>query len=122
MNDKTLDLLTRLADKFGTTAEHLWGVLVKQAKIAAVLDFASTAILIVILIAAVRFVKSKTTKRTPDNYGRRTSEWDEDGAIIAWVVTVIAGLMTCAAIYANLSNGITAAFNPEYWALKQILP
>ena len=31
MDDKTLQALTALANKLGTTAEYLWGVLLRQA-------------------------------------------------------------------------------------------
>lgn len=33
MNDKVLEALQTLAEKLGVTAEHLWGVLLKQAPI-----------------------------------------------------------------------------------------
>lgn len=33
MDDKTLQVVTDLASKLGTTAEYLWGVLLKQAPI-----------------------------------------------------------------------------------------
>lgn len=121
MNDKTLDLLTSLADKFGTTAEHLWGVLVKQAGITACLCFTESIALIVALLWLFHFIKTKTTKGAPDNYGRSQAEWDEDGAGIAWCIGGILGIiMFCCAI-SDMSTAITAAFNPEYWALKQIL-
>ena len=38
MNDQTVQLLRELAEKFGTTTEHLWGVLIKQAYISGVGD------------------------------------------------------------------------------------
>ena len=31
MNQETIELLKVLADKFGTTTEHLWSVLINQA-------------------------------------------------------------------------------------------
>ena len=38
MNDQTLELIRDLAEKLGTTTEHLWGVLVTQAYISGVGD------------------------------------------------------------------------------------
>jgi hypothetical protein len=38
MDDKTFQALTNLATKLGTTAEHMWGVLLRQAPITGVID------------------------------------------------------------------------------------
>ena len=38
MNDQTLELIRDLAEKLGTTTEHLWGVLMTQAFISGIGD------------------------------------------------------------------------------------
>ena len=42
MNEATAKLIEELAAKLGTTAEHLWGVLVRQAPISATVSAALT--------------------------------------------------------------------------------
>lgn len=58
MDEKYYELLERIATKLGTTAEHLWGVMVKQAPISGITDLIS----IVVLIAAA-FLWCKTVHR-----------------------------------------------------------
>lgn len=122
MNDKTLDLLTRLADKFGTTVEHLWGVLIKQAAITAVAEIVMAMVMVAAWVWMFRFVRGKTTEKPETNDRYAQAEWEQDGALIAWIVVSIAALITCLQIYEALTTGATALLNPEYWALKQVMP
>ncbi len=61
MSEKTEQLLRELAQKLGTTAEHLWGVLIKQAYVDSIIG------IIVFTLAALfawwlwRFAVAKTT-------------------------------------------------------------
>lgn len=123
MNDKTLELLTRLADKFGTTVDHLWAVLVKQAIISAATDAIIAATLIALWIWAFRFVLNKTTTppETPaDEYPR--AEWREEGALLGWTVVFFAIVPVLVQAFRATTALTTALLNPEYWALKQLLP
>ena len=122
MNDKTIELLNKLADKFGTTVEHLWGVLIKQAAITAVAEIVMALVMIAAWVWMFRFVRGKTAEQpeTSDRYAH--PEWEQEGALIAWIVVCIAALITCLQIYGALTTGATALLNPEYWALKQVMP
>ena len=123
MDDKTLQALTTLAAKLGTTAEYLWGVLLRQAPITGAVDLLVCAAWIVGLLAWARFVNRKTTTppRTEDDR-HPCAEWsDETGVAIAWASVVLAGGIAALVIGSNLSNIVAALANPEYWALKQIL-
>lgn len=123
MNDKTLDLLNRLADKFGTTVEHLWGVLMKQAVISAVTEIATALVLVAAWVWLFCFVRGKTTEPEPsreDCYPH--AEWYNEGAFAAWVVTGLTLLLVMGQVYYAATTGLTALLNPEYWALKQLLP
>jgi len=123
MNDKTLELLNRLAEKFGTTVEHLWGVLVKQAVISAVTEIVMALAMVAAWVWLFRFVRGKTTepKETPeDRYPH--AEWREEGALIAWLVAAFALMLVAIQVYRAATTGLTALLNPEYWALKQLLP
>jgi hypothetical protein len=123
MNDKTLEIFNRLADKFGTTVEHLWGVLVKQAVISAVTEIVMALAMVAAWVWLFRFVRGKTTKpkETPeDRYPY--AEWRGEGALIAWLVAAIALLLVTIKVCYAATTGLTALLNPEYWALKQLLP
>ena len=113
MDDKTLQALTALANKLGTTAEYLWGVLVRQAPITGAIDLAVMGAWGVGCVLLVRFVQRKTCGDEP--------KWgDELGRILAWcgvlgvcaVVAIIVGF--------QFSPAMTAIVNPEYWALRQV--
>ena len=122
MDDKTLTALTALAQKMGTTAEYLWGVLLKQAPITGAIDL---AVMVAWVSAAVwwfRFVQRKTSTPPATADGKYSNaQWREEGAGIAWVSVVVAGLVVALCVGAILSSTVAAIFNPEYWALKQIL-
>ena len=121
MDDKYRQLIEDMAAKLGTTAEHLWGVLVKQAPISGAVDL---VICIVIAAAAAwwfRFVIRKTTHRSanPDMYQR--AKWVNEDAFAAWVAVIFAVMFALIFIVGS-AQGIVAAFaNPEYWALQQLL-
>jgi len=109
MDDKTQELIKNLADKLGTTAEHLWGVLVKQAPISAATDVAVFVVAIVLWSIAYK----RLVKWEPEGDGML-----KDAAWFGfWVVTVIIGVaLACDAV------AIVSAFvNPEYWALRQLV-
>ena len=106
---KTLELL---AAKLGTTTEYLWGVMLKQAPISAIMDFAQYLLLILACVfwfVAVKIIKVKVK-----------SGWDE--RLYLWVI-VTAALLVLLLIVAFFRFPTTfyALIHPEYWALDQIL-
>jgi hypothetical protein len=114
MDDKTLQALTALAAKLGTTAEYLWGVLLKQAPIQGALDLAVIAAWAAACVWLVRLVHRKTTGDDP--------EWDDElGRVFAWIGTGIACILTAVIGGLSIAGAVTAIANPEYWALRQIL-
>lgn len=48
MNEQVLALLTQLAEKLGTTVEHLWSVLVKQAFISTTVNLLIYSLLLIL--------------------------------------------------------------------------
>lgn len=116
MNEQTTQLIRELAYKLGTTTEHLWGVLVAQAR----WEFISSTIQYgVILAFLLGFAKLARILWLNLN--------DEDwtGQHVAFAVTtVIVGLAAIGLIVAGfdyLPMYVASIANPEYWALKQIL-
>jgi hypothetical protein len=123
MNENTEKLVRELAEKLGTTAEHLWGVLMRQAPITAATDAVIAVIMLGVLWALYHLVRSKTTappKTEDDRYP--SAEWVKTDAELAWVILAIYGALTVAVVCGTIATVMTATMNPEYWALKQLLP
>lgn len=122
MDEKTLQALTALANKLGTTAEYLWGVLVKQAPITGVIDLVLMAALVLLTVMWCRFVMRKTTAPKPTEEDRYPhADWEEEDAIAAWLSAGVLVSFTVLIVMLHLATAMTALVNPEYWALRQIL-
>lgn len=108
MNESTEILIRELAEKLGTTAEHLWGVMVAQALVNASI----TAIIITALMIATGFFYKKLPKFDDDN-GITIFLWGAWGwlAVISFISFMVEVPMI-----------VTGFLNPEFWALKQLLP
>lgn len=122
MDDKTTEMIAALAAKIGTTADHLWGVLVTQAPISGAIDLATVFVMVLVAIGLVRFVRGKTTppaKTQDDAYP--TAEWDGEGAFAAWTVTALYLFITFTVALSSAQGIVAAFFNPEYWALSTLL-
>lgn len=114
MDDKTLQALTTLAAKLGTTAEYLWGVLLRQAPVTGALDLAVIAAWVAGCVWLVRFVRRKTAGQKP--------EWDDEmGRVFGWGGAVLVCSLVAIIGGASIGPAVTAIVNPEYWALRQIL-
>lgn len=114
MNDKTIELINRMAEKLGTTAEHLWGVLVKQAVIGAYANITAWALACILCFAALALTQKKA------RYDFTNDELTPSSIIFALCVMGAFGLLVLAAFEG--SSNLTRIMNPEYWALTQILP
>lgn len=107
MNEQTNQLIEKLAEKLGTTAEHLWAVLVRQAPITAITNIAGIIIGVLLILVSALVVR-KFTK-------------DDDEAGLAWIIWGICAVVGILIIL-DASNTVATCFsNPEYWALKQII-
>lgn len=114
--EKITMLLEKLAVQLGTTVEYLWSVLVKQALISGITNLVLYLLLIIAIIAELRWFKFFT-----ENY----DELCDDGNENAYGAGLIIGafmLMVCAIIAViNLESTLASFFNPEYWALQKVL-
>ena len=113
MNDNTYKLLEQLANKFGTTTEYLWGVLVRQAAIDATIQLIQT---IVILWAAFFLCKLHKKFKKNGTYDK----YDIGAELPMVLISIVVGILVIVAFVSsgNIFNGY---FNPEYWALDKIL-
>lgn len=121
MNEQTEKLIRELADRLGTTAEHLWGVLIRQAGISGITNLLVCAAWGALLAWGYRFLRRKTTAplATALNPHPR-AEWDDQDwiwLVFGFVVAVVALVVGC-----NLEQIVGSLLNPEYWALQQLLP
>jgi hypothetical protein len=122
MDDKTTTLVEKLAEKLGTTAEHLWDVLLHQAPISGVIDLVTDVVMVMVAVGLVRFVKDKTTKPAKTEYSKYPqAEWENEGASMAWVAVAVYLIITGIVVIGSAERTLAAFFNPEYWALSHIL-
>lgn len=105
------ELLSKLAEKFGTTSEYLWGVLVRQAYIDGIqiiICFSLTCIGLGVLYGLHRKFS-------------RTDKYGDDTIVFPMVLASIILSFLFMASFVGIIMSITNFINPEYWALKQVL-
>ena len=110
----TKEIFTRLdalAAKLGVTAQHLWGVLVRQAGVERTFSIVGMAVgALILVLAVVLFVKATKSLHQEEEVGL---VWLWGGILLSAV-----GLVD---FFTNLYWLLTCTTNPEYWALKQVL-
>lgn len=112
-------MLAELAEKLGTTIEHLWGILLNQSFIFGVSTSIITILMIIFLIFAFYYIKKITNKKRKSPYEEYTC--DEEYIFVCQVLFGCCLVIFPIGILYNLYEIITAFANPEYWALKTIL-
>lgn len=121
MNEQTTKLIEELATKLGTTAEYLWGVLIKQAFYEASITLVQ--ILCIFLFCLIFYKVHKRLSKIKEYNGYKETGYDYYGesAIIPMIFgAIILGLMVIIAFF-SIDTVINGFFNPEYWALEQVL-
>ena len=114
MNDKTIQLLEALAAKLGTTAEYLWGVLIKQASIDATTHLIIISVLAIMVMLYVKWLVNKLKDEDFD--------WDDHFGTQAIAIMMGAISFVGVLVMVKLIPGIVTGYmNPEYWALQKIL-
>jgi hypothetical protein len=122
MDDKTLQALTDLANKIGTTTEYLWGVLLKQAPLTGVIDLLLTVAWVLGAVMWCRYVLRKTTRPHPtDDDMYPCADWTGEAAFFSWLSAVLVAIVAAVVVSGSLATTVAALLNPEYWALRQIL-
>ena len=123
MNEQLQQVLIELCEKLGTTVEHLWTVLIRQSYISGISDVVSILMWTLFCLWSYRLIQKKTTV-PPETKANPypDADWEEAGKVIAWMIW---GSMTgifLMIVGCSLSTIIGALANPEYWALKQLIP
>ena len=117
MNEATAKLIEELAAKLGTTAEHLWGVLVRQAPISATVSSALTLAWVVALVCGWRFAVRSMKLANEDSIMH-----DEEVRAVVIGALILVSIATAVAITIGSVGCVSAFANPEFWALKQVMP
>jgi hypothetical protein len=121
--EKIAELLEKLAVKFGTTVEHLWEVMLRQAPISGVVDLGIDVILITFSILAFKFIRGKTATHEfgEEGWTRIEAEWEDEAAFWAWSGFIMMCIIISVVTLGSITSIVAAFFNPEYWALTKIL-
>lgn len=113
MNEQTVQLIEKLAEKLGTTSEYLWAVLVKQAPISAAIDLGILIFSIIFGIVLLRMHR----------YFSKNDKYDdlEELVVVPMIIMAILFAVFIIAGVMSLPEVFSGFFNPEYWALKEVM-
>ncbi|MDE1437634.1 hypothetical protein P9C91_18085 [Bacillus licheniformis] len=114
--DKAMEYIDKLAAKLGVAAEHVYGVLVKQAFASGVTDSIIGFVFLMIAVIAGVIITRVTIKV----YGERHCNWDCEWFFVVLAVGLLVILPGGISIYV-ITEGIKGLINPEYYAIKEIL-
>jgi uncharacterized membrane protein len=103
------EIIGVLAEKFGTTASHLWQVLLRQALIEAKIDLGISIFFGITAICLGKFIYYLIKKPEED--------WDEKDNI-PWLIAIEVVLVLILMAFAVSS--LNSFLNPEYRALQTI--
>lgn len=125
MDEKTLQALTLLANKLGTTAEQLWSILLAQAPISAGISAVQAIVCIAVTVGWVLLTYRKTRVLTftrESGYKYTEAEWSGgDTKFAAWFAAAVFIGASLAFSLAALSEIPVVLMNPDYWALREVL-
>lgn len=107
LSPETLTLIDKYAAKIGIAADKVWAILVSQARIEGITDLFYIFLMIGIFFACKK-AHSVIQKSADDPIPL---------CVVMWVVYGFAVLC----VFLSVSDLITVFFNPDYWALHQLL-
>lgn len=111
-------LLEQLAEKLGTTTEYLWGVLITQAKVSAIIDL--MYIVLVSIIGVIIWKVHKHLMKKDADGDTKYYDLEELAIVPMVIVSIIWGVLFVVCFF-SLGNIISGFVNPDYWALEQVL-
>lgn len=116
MDDQTTKALQELASKLGTTVTYLWHILIRQAFITGMKHL--IFYFFVVIIGVVLFKLHKKFSKPGGKY-----EGGDAPELVKcpMIVFFIFWLILVGGSIATMSATIDCFFNPEYWALNEIM-
>ena len=117
MTYQIMEILRVLAEKFGTTTEFLWGIMVRQAYVVGISQILAFVMAGLFVFAWNRYVWSIRLPEDPqeDRGGDKTF-----GIMMVRLFGVVGACMWAMMFLCGLTEITTALVNPEYWAIKQV--
>jgi len=112
MNAELQGALAALAVKLGTTVEHLWGVLIRQAPISAATDLLAVAASAALLYFGWRAIDRVQV--------RGDFDVREFALMMGYIGLMLAAVGVSVVFVSSLSHIVAGFVNPEYWALREI--
>jgi hypothetical protein len=113
MNEELGKKLAELAARLGTTVEHLWGVLIRQAYIDGVSSLVT--MLCALTVGFVAVLLFLHVRKDREKYLGKYAPAFAEYFILAVVLFLVAGVAG-----SNLYWVISDFFNPEFYALRQL--
>lgn len=110
MNETTEKLIRDLAERLGTTTEHLWSVLIRQAPMTCTAELLGMLTLFAMLI----YFAKKLLAWKSDGY-------DQEEKVVATALWALAFCLLTVFFTANAGTWLAGFVNPEFWALHQLL-
>lgn len=113
IQQEIIDRIDALAAKLGTTAQFVWGVLVKQAKIELIKDIMGLVLSIAVLFAIVKFwvwANKKHEEIIDLNFF----------VFFGGIIATLGGTVFFVASVIQSFDIPTLLLNPQYWALQQM--
>lgn len=117
MNEELNNLIISLSSKLGTSAEHLWSVLLKQTQIEAIESCFYLVFVNCIIYIAYSWIKKIALKIK----NKEDCVIDEYTLPTIWFIFWIWLFLGVIFNLILLTNVVTFLINPEYLALKQII-
>ena len=118
MNEKTEQMLQSLAEKLGVTIDHLWGVLITQARYDIITSVLQMAVMFAFIYWTIKLhIKfSKETEKERSIYYEK-----EEFVVLPMMFAGIACVVMLIFFLFGFNDLIASIFNPEFWALKRIM-
>lgn len=111
-----LEALDKLSVKLGTTGEHLWQVLVKQAPIWAISDIIGCAICLTFIVCILLYCKNGAKEAISNE----SCEYKHLMCAVISGTCILVGVVFGASFLVHLPLYVAAFNNPEYLAFKEI--
>jgi xanthine/uracil permease len=120
MSETAIELLKRLdslAQTLGTTVEHLWRVLVAQARVEGIILLVILATMIILLTSSIWLARWCWIGHP---------FWNDDVEIPTiyggcFIASCVVGAISALILIIRLTDPLTPLLNPEYWALQELM-
>ena len=119
-NEKlVIDTINVLANKLGTTGTHLWEVLVRQAPISCAINL--SIFIIFLLLGTLGWIMGLKLFDAANKMKNSETKEILHGTSIGIIFLVFIISMFIIFRSFNITLWVSGFFNPEYWALHQVI-